>query len=420
MRPKTAPRHAVATFLLSVLFIAVVGCRRSSPPPAAAAPQPVRPGLELFVESPPAEVVGKRVGLITNHTGVDRQGRSAIDLLHGMGTVRLVALFSPEHGLRGTAAPGEKIKSGTDEKTGLPVYSLYGEIRKPTPEMLKDVEALVFDMQDVGARPYTYVYTMALCMQAAAEKGIPFVVLDRPNPIGGELVEGNLLDPAFATFVGLYPIPMRHGMTAGELATLFRDRFGIGGQLTVVRAENWRRSAWHDATGLPWVPPSPNLPRPEALLHYPGTVLFEGTNLSVGRGSDKPFEQVGAPWLDAARVVQALNAAALPGVRFETVRFTPVDPGDKKFAGESLPGVRLIATDRQSYRPVSTAVRLIAAIREMHTKQLEWRVAHFDRLAGTDRLRQAIEAGTVHELLRQWEADSEGFRASRQPYLLYP
>jgi uncharacterized protein YbbC (DUF1343 family) len=223
----------------------------------------------------------------------------------------VVALLAPEHGIRGTAEAGVTVGDGVDAKTGVPVYSLYGaQGHRPTPAMLKDVDVLVYDLQEVGGRTWTYVSTMALSMQAAASKGIPFVVLDRPNPIGGEIVEGALLDPAFASFIGMYPIPARHGMTVGELATLFNQQQGIGADLTVVPAQGWRRGQWFDQTGLPWVNPSPNLRSLAAVTSYPGTVYFEGTNLSEGRGTDRPFEQIGAPWLDAAAVAAILAAEA--------------------------------------------------------------------------------------------------------------
>ena len=401
--------------LAPALLLALAACAPAMvPTPRSAA---VRPGVEVFVDAVPAAVRGKRVGLITNHTGLDRSGRSTIDLLHGSPGVELVALYGPEHGLRGTAAPGEKVASGRDERTGLPFHSLYGETQKPTPAMLQGVEALVFDIQDVGARQYTYVYTMALGMQAAREKGIPFVVLDRPNPIGGTRVEGNLLDTAFASFVGMYPIPVRHGMTAGELARLFNREFGIGANLTVVPVEGWRRGAWQDATGLPWVNPSPNIRRLEAAIHYPGTVFFEGTNLSEGRGTQLPFEQTGAPWLDAEAVAAEMNTLRLPGVRFEAVRFA-VEPTAAKFPGQTLPGVRLVLTDRETYRPVEATLLLIDAIRRRHPREFQWSRT-IDRLAGTGRLRQAVEAGTLRELLREWERDAERFRRTREPYLLY-
>ena len=402
------------------LLVALAACAPAATPSPAPPMAEVRPGVDVFAADPPAGVRGKRVGLVTNQTGVDRSGTSTIDRLAASPEVELVALFSPEHGIRGAAAPGEKVASGRDERTGLPVHSLYGETRKPTPEMLRGIEALVFDIQDIGARTYTYVYTMALAMEAAAEADLPFVVLDRPNPIGGTIVEGNLLDTAFATFVGMYPIPVRHGMTAGELARMFNREFGIGAELTVVPAEGWRREVWFDGTGLPWVAPSPNIRRLEAATHYPGTVFFEGTNLSAGRGSDHPFEQVGAPWLRAAEIAAEMNRQELPGVRFEPVSFTPRNPGDGKFADLPLRGIRLVLTDRESYRPVSTSLLLLEAIHRMHPDDFEWAVSHFDRLAGTDRLRKAIEAGSLGEVLLEWEEDAERFRETRKPYLLYP
>ena len=379
---------------------------------------PVRPGVEVLVVDSSEVVRGKRIGLVTNHTGVDRRGTSTIDLLAAMPGARLAALFAPEHGIRGTAGPGEKIASGVDQQTGLPIYSLYGDTRKPTPAMLEGIDALVFDIQDVGARPYTYIHTMALAMQAAKEKGIPFVVLDRPNPIGGNIIEGNMLDTAFASFVGMYPIPARHGMTAGELALMFNYEWGIGADLIVIPMEGWRRGRWFSETGLDWVAPSPNLPRLESAIHYPGTVFLEGTNLSEGRGTDHPFEQTGAPWLRAEGVASAMNNLRLPGVRFYPVEFTP-RPDARKFGGQKLRGVRLVVTDRGSYRPVRTSLHLIDTIRRLHPAEFQWAPAHFDRLAGTDRVRAAIESGTLPALLREWEQDTDYFRLMRMAYLLY-
>ena len=404
------PLTAVAA---GVLF--VTGC--AAPPPSSA-PLDVRPGVDALMADLPAPLHGARVGLITNQTGIDAGGRSTIDRLAEDERVELVALYSPEHGIRGTAAPGELVDHSVDERTGLPVHSLYGETRRPTPEMLEGVSALVFDIQDVGARPYTYVYTMALAMEEAAEQELPFYVLDRPNPITGT-VEGGVLDPEFATFVGLYPIAMRHGMTAGELARMFNEEFDIGAELHVIRAEGWQRDRWWDETGLPWVAPSPNLPRLDAAVHYPGTVLFEGTNLSAGRGSSHPFEQIGAPWLEAEAVVREMEGLGLPGVAFERVSFTPTDPGDGKFDGERVEGVRLVITDRERYRPVETSVRLMAAVHDMHREQIEWHVSHLDRLAGTDDLRLAIEAGGVDDLLQGWEGEAAEFERLRSRFLLY-
>lgn len=401
------------TVLLSAVALLAAACAAPSPSPPAG----VRPGLERFVADPPPAVRGKRVGLITNQTGVDREGTSGIDLLARSDALELVALFSPEHGIRGAAAEGALVESGRDARTGLPIHSLYGETRKPTPEMLAGIEALVFDIQDVGARQYTYVSTMALAMQAAAERGIPFVVLDRPNPVGGRLVEGGVLDPRFSTFVGMYPVASRHGMTVGELARLFAGEFGIGADLTVVPAEGWTRDAWFDGTGLPWIAPSPNLRSLEAATHYPGTVYLEGTNLSEGRGTDRPFEQTGAPWLRAGEVAERMNALGLPGVAFEAVTMR-VDPSAGKYPGETFPGVRLRLVDRERYRPVETALRLIDLVRRLHPDDFAWSPT-MDRLAGTDRLRAAIESGTLPTLLAAWAADAERFRRLRAPYLMY-
>lgn len=377
----------------------------------------MRVGLEVLLSDPPPELRGLRLGLITNHTGIDSRRASGIDRISRADGVRLVALFAPEHGLRGVAGPGERVESGRDPRTGLPVHSLYGATRSPTPEMLVGVDALLFDMQDVGVRQYTYISTMSLAMRAAANAGIPIYVLDRPNPIGGEIVEGGILDPEFSSFVGIHPIPSRHGMTVGELARYFNERFDIDADLTVIEAEGWRRNLWFDDTGLPWVNPSPNIRRLEAAIHYPGTVYLEGTNLSEGRGTDMPFEQTGAPWLRAEEVAGAMNSMALPGVRFEAAQLG-VEAGAAKYPGLEIPGVRLIVTDRASYRPVEVGLRLIAEIRRLHPGEFAWS-GSLDRLAGTDRLRRAIEAGELDALLQGWRDEAARFRLGRAPYLLY-
>lgn len=380
----------------------------------------VLPGIEQFLADVPPNIRGKRVGLITNHTGVDARGTSIIDRLAATRDVKLVALFGPEHGLRGTVPDGVKISSGIDRKTGLPVHSLYGATRAPTARMLANVDALLFDMQDVGARPYTYISTMALAMRAAKQKGIPFVVLDRPNPIGGHIVEGAVLDTAFRSFTGIYPIALRHGMTIGELARMFNERFGIGANLIVVPLRGWRREMWFDQTGLPWVNPSPNIRRLETAIHYPGTVFIEATNLSEGRGTDRPLEQAGAPWLRAREVADSMNAMRLPGVRFEAVRFTPAR-GAAKYPRRTLPAVRFVLTDRESYRPVRSALLFIDLVRRMHPDAFRWteRGAGLDRLAGTDELRKAIESGRLTDLLAEWARDATQFEETREPYLLY-
>jgi len=393
----------------ALLVAATVAC-------AAAPTRSLRPGVEVFVERPPALVRGKRVGLITNQSGIDRQRRSTIDLLRSLPDLTLVGLYSPEHGIRGVAET--RVASTVDEKTGLPVHSLYGDTTKPTAQMLEGIDVLVYDIQDLGVRQYTFESTLALAMQAAAEKGIPIVVLDRPNPVTGTILEGNILEPAYQSFVGIYPVLSRHGMTLGELAKMYNAEQRIGADLTVVPVEGWRRNMWWDETGLPWVNPSPNIRRLEAAIHYPGTVFFEATTVSEGRGSDLPFEQIGAPWLRNTEVVAAMNAMNLPGIRFEAVEF-PTAETARKYPGQMLKGVRFTLTDRASYRPLATSLVMIDLIRRLHPDQFQWAGATLERHGGSARLRQAIEGGTLAELLREWERDQATFRKKRAPYLIY-
>jgi uncharacterized protein YbbC (DUF1343 family) len=383
-----------------------------------AAAAETRPGLEVLLADVPAAFRGKRVGLITNHSAIDRQKRLAIDLIAQHEDLQLVALLAPEHGIRGNVAAGERIVDEVDAETGIPIYSLYmAEDRGPTPEMLKDVDVLMYDLQEVGGRTWTYVSTMALSMQAAVRKGIPFVVLDRPNPIGGEIVEGALLDPKFRSFVGMYPIPARHGLTVGELATLFNERHGIGADLVVIPAANWRRSQWMDDTGLPWVNPSPNLRSLAALMSYPGSVYFEGTNLTEGRGTDRPFEQIGASWLDAPAVARTMNAMELPGIRFEPITMA-VLPTAAKFPGDTIPGIRFAVSDKRAYRPVRTALLLIDAIRRQHPREFAWGPS-IDRLTGSDQVRLAIDGDRLPALLEEWDNEATAFRDSSAALHLY-
>jgi uncharacterized protein YbbC (DUF1343 family) len=386
--------------------------------PAGSSRPVVQPGIEVFLADVPPALRGKRVGLITNHTGIDRSRTSDIDLIARHKELKLVALLAPEHGIRGNIEAGVRIKDEKDQATGVPVYSLYtAEDRGPTPEMLKDVDALVYDLQEVGGRTWTYVSTMALAMRAARRHGIPFVVLDRPNPIGGEVVEGALLDPKFASFVGMFPIPARHGMTVGELATLFNTKHGIGAELIVIRAANWQRALWFDETALPWSNPSPNLRSLAALTSYPGSVYFEGTNLTEGRGTDRPFEQIGASWLNAPVVARRMNEANLPGVRFEAITMAVAETA-AKFKGQTIAGIRFVVTDRHAYRPVRTTLLLIDEIRRLHPREFAWGPT-IDRLTGSDQVRLAIDAGRLPELLAQWDREAAEFRESRRPFLLY-
>ncbi|HWB42193.1 MAG TPA: DUF1343 domain-containing protein [Gemmatimonadales bacterium] len=405
-------------FLLPGILGWSVGCAAPGPSAAPAESGTVRPGIEVLLGDSAHLVRDRRVGLVTNQSGVDASGVSDVVRLRAAG-VHLVALFSPEHGFRGAADPGAAVASSVDSATGLPIYSLYGATSAPSDGMLAGIEVLLVDLQDAGARYYTYITTTVDVMQAAGRKGIPVVVLDRPNPIGG-VVQGNVLEQAHITPVGRLTVPMRHGLTLGEQARLARADLAIPGDLVVVPAAGWRRDVTFDRTGLPFIPPSPNLRTLESLFHYPGTCLFEGTNLSVGRGSEAPFEQIGAPWLDTAAVLGTFRQAGLPGVRATGVAFTPRRPGDGKYADTLLAGIRLEVTDRTSYDPPATAVHLLAAVRRRHPAEFAWIPKHFDRLAGTTALRTAIESGTdPRAIVAGWEPARRAWLERRKGVLIY-
>jgi len=387
---------------------------------AVACPAAVQTGLDNIADH--AELfAGKRVGVVANHTSRDSQGRHVVDVLRAMTNVHVVALFSPEHGLRGLAEAGKEIASGVDPASGLPIYSLYGQTKKPTPEMLVDVDVLVFDIQDVGARFYTYLYTMSLAMEAAAECGKRFVVLDRPNPITGVQVEGPILEPAFASFVGLYPIPVRYGLTIGELARTINGEGwlanGISADLTVVPMTGWRRRMWFDETGLPFIKPSPNMPDVETAALYPGLCLLEGTNLSEGRGTPRPFRQFGASWVDADALADRLNALDLPGLRCRPTSFTP---SSSKYQNQLCHGVELLVTDRTRFEPFRTGVAVVNELSRAYPDQFEWNPAHFDRLCGTAVIREAILARkSLAAFMVAWRADATTFQQTTRKYLLY-
>jgi uncharacterized protein YbbC (DUF1343 family) len=375
----------------------------------------VLPGVEVLLSDSLHLVQGKRVGLLTNHSGRDRAGTSTIDRLFRAPGVKLTALYGPEHGIRGMARAGEKIATTVDSATGVKVYSLYGEVQVPTPEMLKDVDVLVYDIQDVGARVYTYQWTLSLAANAAKK---PIIVLDRPDPIRADRYEGNILDPKFASLVGQYPVALRYGLTPGELLRFLTGAKLIDAKVTVVPMKGYRRSMWFDETGIPRVNPSPNLRSLDAELLYPGTVFFEGTTATEGRGTDAPFTQIGAAWLtDNAALAAELNALKLPGVHFDTVT-RAVDAG-YKFGGQTIPMVKIHVVDRNAVRPVEMGVRMLAAIRARHPGEFQWRQGQIDRLAGTDRLRAAVDSNTVDALLRDWAADAARFSEMVKPYLLY-
>jgi len=364
---------------------------------------------------------GKRLGIVTNHTAYDSQGTFIVDVFQRVSGGKVAALFSPEHGLWGQDQAGKKVDSQIDPVYHLPVHSLYGQMQKPTREMLRDIDVLIFDIQDVGARFYTYVYTMSLAMEAAAENGKRFVVLDRPNPINGYCIEGNLLEPAQASFVGLYPIPVRYGMTMGELAKMFNEQGwlagGVRADLIVIPMEGWRRAMWYDQTGLRFIKPSPNMPDLETAAVYPGLCLLEGTNVSEGRGTQMPFRQFGAPWMDSGKLAGRLNKLNLLGVRFEPASFTPTS---SKYQGLECHGVRVIVTNRDRLESYYTGVRIVEEIARMYPGKLEWKTAHFDRLCGTSTIREAITGGrSVDKLPGKWKPTLQSFLKIRDKYLLY-
>ncbi|WP_397269613.1 exo-beta-N-acetylmuramidase NamZ domain-containing protein [Peribacillus simplex] len=380
--------------------------------------QKVSPGIEVLLKEEKDVLSGKKVGLITNPTGIDSKLTSIVDLLNDDPDINLTALFGPEHGVRGDAQAGASVEYYIDEKTGLPVYSLYGKTKKPTPEMLKDVEVLVFDIQDVGTRYYTYIYTMAYAMEAAKENDIPFIVLDRPNPQGGVSVDGPVLEPEFSSFVGLYPIPLKHGMTVGELATLFNKEFKIGADLKVIKMKGWKRDMDYDETGLPFVLPSPNMPTVSTTFVYPATGLIEGTNVSEGRGTTKPFELIGAPYINSDELAGKLNALRLPGVKFRAASFTPTF---SKHAGKLSHGVEIYITDREEFKAVPTGLHIIKTIQDLYPADFEFLAAkNFNLLIGNGWVMSRIEEGSsVNEIMKEYQAKQDAFKKVRKNYLLY-
>ncbi|MGC9063944.1 MAG: exo-beta-N-acetylmuramidase NamZ family protein [bacterium] len=382
----------------------------------------IKLGIEVLLEENIKLIKGKRIGLITNQTGVDSHLRTDIDLLSVIPDIRLMALFGPEHGIDGSIPRGTYVKSYIDKETGIPVYSLYGDTRKPTKDMLKDIDVLLFDIQDVGTRYYTYIYTMALAMESAKENGIDFVVLDRPNPLNGISVEGPVLEPPFSSFIGMYPIPLRHGMTIGELAQLFNKEFKIGARLTVVPMKNWTRDMWFDDTGLNWVISSPNIPDFESVLLYPCTGPIGDTNISVGIGTTKPFHFVGAPYIDSSMLLKELNKKSLPGILFRKAHFIPQFD---RYEKEVCNGVEFFITDRKAFKPIETCLTIIEIIHRLYPDRFNWGDKSggryfFDLSMGTDKVRLSIERGlSVKEIVNLWTKGLERFISLREGYLLY-
>ncbi len=377
----------------------------------------VLPGIDVALTDSIAMFRGKHIGFVTNVAAVDAKGVSAIARLRASG-IKIVALFAPEHGLTESAAPGERVGSTVDPGTNTPIYSLYGRITAPTDSMLAGIDMMVVDLPDVGARYYTYLATTVEVLKAAGAHRIPVVILDRPNPIGGT-VQGNVLDTAFTSMVGRLAVPMRHGLTLGEEARLAQSDLHINVDLRVVPVANWHRNQYFEETGLPFRAPSPNLQDVEALFDYPGTCLFEGTALSVGRGTDAAFRQVGAPWLDTATVLRKLRAAQLRGVAFTSVQFTPRSPGDKKFADTLLAGIRLRVTDRRTFDPTAVAVQMLAVMSSVHPDRIKIG-GSFDRLAGGSGLRLALLRGDrAGAIVASWAPGLAAFNKRVAPFLLY-
>ena len=379
----------------------------------------VRLGVEVLLSDSIHLISGKRVGLITNHSGKTPDGRSTIDLIHRAPNVRLTALFAPEHGIRGQAEAGERISTMVDSSTGVTIHSLYGEHRVPTAEMLKDVDVVLYDIQDVGSRTYTYQWTMALSAEAVSALGRTFIVLDRPNAVRSDMIEGGVLDPAFRSFVGQFPVALRYGLTPGELLRYLVGTGLVKANIKVVPMSGYRRNMWWEQTRLPWQNPSPNIRSPDAALLYTGTVLFEGTNLSEGRGTSIPFQLVGAGWLhDAGAIARELNSQRIPGVVFDSTRVT-VEAG-QKWGGQRIPMIAVVVSDREAVQPYRVGLAMLRAIYSRHKGEFQWRVAHIDRLAGSTRYRDAVELDAIASLIPSLEQESRDFQAKVAPFLIYP
>jgi uncharacterized protein YbbC (DUF1343 family) len=388
----------------------------------------MRLGLDVFLSDPPRDLLAGRWGLLSNQASVNKEGYYSKDLLRGKFQNNLICLFSPQHGFWGTEQDNMiETPDSRDPSTGLPIFSLYSRTRRPTEEMLKTIDVLIIDLQDVGTRVYTFITTMAYCLEEAKKLGKTVVILDRPNPIGGTCVEGNLLKPEWTSFVGVFPLPMRHGMTMGELALLFNEEMGIGADLRVIPLQGWERSRYWDETGLPWHLPSPNMPALTTALVYPGQILWEGTNISEGRGTTRPFECFGAPFVQPQEVLAFLLKTPLPGVRFLETAFRPTF---QKWAGEECRGCFLWVLDRLTFKPYFTTLCLLQALLTLYPQAFSWKAppyeyetekAPIDILIGDQEIRKGLEEGVpVGELERSWQGELHHFLKKREKYLLYP
>jgi len=389
--------------------------------------QKVKAGLDVFLVNHLSKLEGKRVGIITNQTGIASSGEHIVDILSSIEGLSIGALYAPEHGIRGDLPDATKMASYVDKRTGIQVWSLYGEHLKPTQEMLEDVDVLVYDIQDVGARFYTFISTMGLAMEAASEHGKQFIVLDRPNPINGVTIEGPIIEERHISFVGQYPIPVRYGMTPGEMAWMIKGEKWMKGMeeldLTVIPMEGWQREMWFDETGLPWIRPSPNIPSILTAAVYPGLCLIEALNLSEGRGTMRPFEQIGAPWINSHELAETMNALYLPGIYFKPITFTPVSLPQaapwNKYRDQDVNGLSLIITDKERLRPLQVMVHLLVTLKKHYPAELELR-KNFERLIGISSFRQSIEnLRSPEKILAEWEPGIQAFKKACQKYLLY-
>ncbi|MCX6149835.1 MAG: DUF1343 domain-containing protein [Ignavibacteriales bacterium] len=410
---------------LSIVLLLSINCFAQVQIPKA---RKVIVGADLLLSENFDLIKGKRLGIVTNHTALLDSKVHLVDTLFHRNDVKISVLFGPEHGIRGDNADGAKIEDGKDSKTGIPVYSLYGKINKPTKEMLKDVDVLIYDIQDVGARFYTFISTLFYTIQAAAENNIPVIVLDRPNPIGGLNVDGPILKQELTSFVGIAPIPIMHGMTVGELATMFNESGMIGkdlkANLTVIKMKSWERGLYFDKCNIHWLRPSPNIYYIVTAIIYPGTCLIEGTNASEGRGTEAPFQIIGAPYINSDTLYKAINNLKLKGVKFVATDFTPVEianvASSPKYKGQLCHGIKINVTNRYNFNPVEFGISLISTLYNLYPKDFKFTASRFDKLSGDKSIREQIIAGkTPEEIISSWQKELNKFKDLRKKYLLY-
>lgn len=407
----------------SAIFIILVNCSNSQ-----SVNKGIQTGADLLISENLSLIENKKLGIITNHTGILSNGTHLVDTLFSIKNINISSLFGPEHGIRGDAPDGQTIKDGKDSKTGLPVYSLYGKTKKPTKEMLADVDILLFDIQDIGARFYTFISTMYYGIKAAAENNIPIVILDRPNPINGSLVEGPILLKDYKSFVGIAEIPIRHGMTVGELALLFNQASILCTEniadLKIIKMNNWDRDSYFDETELPWLPPSPNMPDLETALVYPGLCLLEGTNISEGRGTESPFLKFGSPYINSDDVINELNEIGIDGFKLTAAQYTPIAIPNKsmfpKYINEKCNGIKLEITDRIKFKPIDFSIKLIYVFHKLYPQNFKFNDGRIDKLWGSNSLREQILSGeSPEQIISYFQNDLINFYKTRKTFLLY-